>query len=125
MRLVLLLGRSVDLQAHDVGSDFEPQQRHVLLVKIKCCAPGGVLSILQCKHAAVTAVCLIRDVRRKPAHTQCSALMISASAAMRDVQVADGAESQHTSMHDVVEWPWPGRKWYPNHAAGHTARCNL
>ena len=97
---MLLLGSSDDFQAHDIGSNFEPQQRHVLLVKVKCCAPGGVLSILQCKYAAVAAVCLIWDVCRKPAHTQRSTSILSASAAIRDVQVADGADSQHTSLHD-------------------------
>ena len=122
---MLLLGNSDDFQAHDVGSNFEPQQRHVLLVKVKWYAPRGVLSILQCEHAAIAAVCLIRNVRRTSAHTQCSPFMTSTSAAMRDVQVADRADSQHTSLHDDGKWPWPGRKWDCNHAAGHTARCHL
>ena len=95
---------SEDLQAHDVRSNLQPQPRHVLLVKVKCRAPGDVLGVLQGEHAAVAAIRLVGDVRGEPAHTQRSTLRASASAATaaQAVQVAADVDLQRTRLPDDV-----------------------
>lgn len=95
--------RSADLACHDVCGHFHPHVRHVALPEVHGGSCPGIQRKRQCKHAAVAAIELARNVLRKPTDTELYynirvADIEQHSRMLSHTHAAIGSEAKHMSM---------------------------